>query len=90
MIRNSSGHIVKVDGMAARMLAWLSENYNFTLVNKKMVFTIPYVCDSFSSNILYHSYSVLQVNDTALDPSGNHKGLISYLLKGVMLHFFKV
>lgn len=30
MVRNESGHIVRAEGMAAHMINWLSEQYNFT------------------------------------------------------------
>ncbi|XP_057378543.2 uncharacterized protein LOC130700509 [Daphnia carinata] len=56
MIRNASGHIVKLDGSATKMLNWLSEFYHFT-------------------------YSVLQINTTAIDSLPDQQGLISYLLR---------
>ncbi|KAI9553612.1 hypothetical protein GHT06_021534 [Daphnia sinensis] len=56
MIRNASGHIVKLDGSATEMLNWLSKFYHFT-------------------------YSVFQINATAIDSLPNQPGLISYLLR---------
>lgn len=32
MVRNSTGHIIKFNGLAVHMLQWLSQRYNFTLV----------------------------------------------------------
>ncbi|KAK4013130.1 hypothetical protein OUZ56_025370 [Daphnia magna] len=56
MLRNASGHIIKLDGSATKMLNWLSQFYHFT-------------------------YSVFQINATAIDSSPNQPGLISYLLR---------